>query len=303
VKLPDHLDRVALYEGLDPTYPYPPTTFLPFREHELGNGDMFGLYWPIGREAEPPLVIEMWHDSWAMAPHSSSFHRFLECSKDIPSNRIVPTPSLAQDANSPMALFAAASESLKGNDVATCVAHLEAATTTLPEYTDALGVLAAQYRRLRNNDAAVSTALQAIRCPPSFGRIDSQLFHWFARQSTADVTTSNDPLWLNRTRLKFQFGGEKHNDDYVVLRDIIDAYIADNRPVAAFTLSQTYAEYMCGETVSFRERYDFDAASWVNWQLEQWYRMTGTSRDIWAIAWQAQTSEKGANQRMHGCGR
>jgi len=284
VKLPDNLDRVTLYEDLDPTYPYPPSTFLPFWEHELGNGDMFGLYWPIGREAEPPLVIEMWHDSWSMALHFSSFDRFLECAKNIPSNRIVLTPSLAQDPNSPMALFAAASESLKANDVATCVTHLEAATATLPEYADALGVLAAQYRRLRMHDAAVSTALRAIRCPPSFGRVNSQLFHWFARQSAADEATSNDPLWLNRSRLKFQFGGEKHNDDYVVLRDIIDAYIADNRPVDAFTLSQTYAEYMCGETVSFRERYNFDPASWVNWQFDQWQKLTGTSRDIQDIA-------------------
>jgi hypothetical protein len=37
---------------------------------------------------------------------------------------------------------------------------------------------------------------------------------------------------------------------------------------------------MCGETVSFRERYDFDPASWIKWQLEQWQKMTGTSRDI-----------------------
>jgi hypothetical protein len=280
MKLPANLDRVTLYKDVNPCYPYPPSTFLPFWEHELGNGDMFGLYWPIGREANTPLVIEMWHDSWSMAPHFSSFDRFLECSKNVPSNSIVPTPSLAQDPNSPMALFAAASESLKANDATATISHLESATAILPEYTDALGMLAAQYRRLRNNEAAVSNALRAIRSPPSFGRINSQLFHWFARQSVADETTSNDPLWLNRTRLKFQFGGEKQNDDYIVLRHVIDAYIAENRPIEAFTLSQTYAEYMCGETVSFRERYDFDPASWITWQLEQWQKMTGTSRDI-----------------------
>ena len=284
MKLPDHVDRVTLYEDLDPTSPYPPTTFLPFWEHELGNGDMFGMYWPIGRESEPPLVIEMWHDSWTMAPHFSSFSRFLECSQDLPFNRMVPTPTLTQDPNSPMALFAAASEALKANDVGTCVTHLEAATATLPEYTDALDRLAAQYRRLRNTGAAISTALRAIRCPPSFGRINPQLFHWFARQSAADEATASDPLWRNRTKLKFQFGGEKHNDDYVVLRNIINAYIADNRPVEAFTLSQTYAEYMCGETVSFRERYDFDPATWINWQLGQWREMTGTSRNIREVA-------------------
>jgi hypothetical protein len=36
--------------------------------------------------------------------------------------------------------------------------------------------------------------------------------HWFARQSAADEATARDPLWLNRKKLKFQFGGEKHND-------------------------------------------------------------------------------------------
>lgn len=281
MKLPDKLDRVTIYEDLDPSYPYPPSTFLPFLEHELGNGDMFGMYWPIGRESELPLVIEMWHDSWVMAPHFSSFNRFLECSTSIPPHRLIQTPSLEQDPDSPKANFAAACESLNAGDVSTCIKLLETAIATLPEYTDALSMLALQYRRLRNNDAAISTALRAIRCPPSFGRINPQLYHWFARQSATDETTSNDPLWLTRTKLKFQFGGEKHNDDYVVLRDVINAYIADNRPVEAFTLSQTYAEYMCGETVSFRGRYDFDPTTWTKWQLGQWYEMTGTSRDIW----------------------
>ncbi len=280
MKLPDNFEQVTLYKGHDPTYPYPPSTFLPFWEHELGNGDMFGLYWPIGLESESPLVIEMWHDSWEMVPHFSSLNRFLKCSENTPPDEIVSTPSLAQDPSSPRARFAAASESLKANDVDSCVAHLEAATTTLPEYTDALCMLAAQYRRLRNNVAAISTALRAIRCPPSFGRLNPQLVHWFARQSVADETIANDPLWRNRTKLKFHFGGEKQNDDYVVLRDVINAYIANNCPAEAFTLSQTYAEYMCRETVSFRERYDFDPATWVNWQLAQWHKMTGTSRDI-----------------------
>ncbi len=280
MKLPENLDQVTLHDRLDPTYSYPPTTFLPFWEHELGNGDMFGLYWPIGREADTPLVIEMWHDSSTMAPHFSSFDRFLDYTKGIPSNGFVSTPSLYQDPSSPMALLAEASESLKVNDVVQCVSHLESAVAVLPEFTSALGLLATQHRRLRNNDAALSTALRAIRCPPSFGQINSQLFHWFTRQRDGDETTKKDPLWQNRARLKFQFGGEKHNDDYVVLREIIDAYIADNRPIEAFTLSQTYAEYMCGETVSFRERYDFDCPTWVSWQLEQWHRMTGRSRDV-----------------------
>lgn len=49
-----------------------------FFEHELGNGDCFGLYWPFGKENETPLVCEMMHDSWYINPTFSGLGSFLD---------------------------------------------------------------------------------------------------------------------------------------------------------------------------------------------------------------------------------
>ena len=42
--------------------PYPPQGFVSIAEGALGNGDCFGLYWPLGREGDAPFVCEMFHD-------------------------------------------------------------------------------------------------------------------------------------------------------------------------------------------------------------------------------------------------
>src|SRR5258708_157142 len=51
---------------------YPPAGFLPISVFELGNGDVCGFYWPIGREGTEPLLCETYHDSWQVEPHASS---------------------------------------------------------------------------------------------------------------------------------------------------------------------------------------------------------------------------------------
>ena len=47
---------------------YPPLGFHEFSEHQLGNGDVFGLYWPVGYEDDEPLIAETWHDEWSIRP-------------------------------------------------------------------------------------------------------------------------------------------------------------------------------------------------------------------------------------------
>jgi hypothetical protein len=48
--------------------PYPPSGFAAVSDADLGNGDCFGLYWPLGQEGEEPIVCDMAHDSWTMIP-------------------------------------------------------------------------------------------------------------------------------------------------------------------------------------------------------------------------------------------
>ena len=50
VRLPADVKRISLDRKFAATGPYPPLGFVPFEERQLGNGDTFGLYWPIGFE-------------------------------------------------------------------------------------------------------------------------------------------------------------------------------------------------------------------------------------------------------------
>ena len=43
MKIPSQITEISVYEDHAADYPYPPAGWLPFWEHELGNGDMFGL--------------------------------------------------------------------------------------------------------------------------------------------------------------------------------------------------------------------------------------------------------------------
>src|SRR5215204_534296 len=51
---------------------YPPPGYLPWNRLDVGNGDTYGFYWPIGREAGPPIVCTIMHDAWQLAPLASS---------------------------------------------------------------------------------------------------------------------------------------------------------------------------------------------------------------------------------------
>jgi hypothetical protein len=82
VELPKQADRITLDSAFVARHPYPPLGFLPFLENQLGNGDYFGLYWPVGRETEEPLVVEMQHDGWSMCPAFSSLDAFLASRPD-----------------------------------------------------------------------------------------------------------------------------------------------------------------------------------------------------------------------------
>jgi hypothetical protein len=51
---------------------YPPPGYLPWNRLEVGNGDTYGFYWPIGAEAGPPIACTIMHDEWRLEPLASS---------------------------------------------------------------------------------------------------------------------------------------------------------------------------------------------------------------------------------------
>jgi hypothetical protein len=94
MQLPASLAHISVEQDWQHTTAYPPLGFAPFFEGALGNGDTFGLYWPIGREGAEPIVVETWHDAWRIQPHFSSLTAFLQAHAAA-EDEYVATPSLA----------------------------------------------------------------------------------------------------------------------------------------------------------------------------------------------------------------
>ncbi|PKB21025.1 tetratricopeptide repeat protein [Janthinobacterium sp. 64] len=281
MQLPASLAHITTEQDWQHTTAYPPLGFIPFAEGALGNGDTFGLYWPIGREASEPIVVETWHDEWRLQPHFSSLAAFLQAHAAA-EDEYVGTPSLADDPASPRAAFLEAREQIAQRNPAAAIALLEAALAIVPEYTDALVLLHGQYVRAGRIDAAVRVAIQATISPPSFGGPPLKALQWLRTQAVPDGEP--DPIWRTCGQFSFHFGGSKENGDYPVLRAAIDTYLEQGKHVAASTLMQTYAELMSAETVSFQERYAFEPAAYIARQIAVSAQLPQGSRDP-AMLW------------------
>jgi tetratricopeptide (TPR) repeat protein len=273
---PANLAPISVEQDWQHTTAYPPLGFAPFAEGALGNGDTFGLYWPIGREAAEPIVVETWHDEWRVQPHFSSLAAFLQAYATA-EDEYVATPSLADDPASPRAAYLEARELIAQRKPDAAIALLEAALAIVPEYTDALTLLHVQYVRAGRIDEAARVAIQAIISPPSFGGPPFKALQWLRTQPVPD--REPDPIWRACGQLSFNFGGSKENADYPVLLAAIDTYLEQGKHVSASTLMQTYAELMSAETVSFQERYAFAPAAFIARQIAVSAQLPNGSRD------------------------
>ena len=264
--LPANLREISLEKNWEYRSAFPPLGFMPFFECALGNGDTFGLYWPIGRENIEPIVAETWHDSWQIQPTYSTLDTFLAAAK-IAEEEYPEPPSLTEDPASPRALFYLAKESITNQNVDSAIQFLEKATDVLPEYTEALALLWAQYVRVGRTQEALSVAIQAIISPPCFGERPQKALRWLCSQQSAP-SVEHDPIWLIKNQLKLAYGGAKENTDYPLLLSAINEYLSQSRFVPAATLMQTYAALISSETVSFQERYSFEPKAFTAWQIE-----------------------------------
>lgn len=246
--------------------PYPPLGFRPIADCELGNGDRFGFYWPVGKEDAEPLVAEMWHDGGLLQPTYSSLPAFL-AARDQADERYPEPPTLVEDARSPRALLEAAKEALREQHVEAANHHLEVAVEVLPEFTEALTLLWAQCVRQKDWAKATEMALRAIIAPPAFGSRAIKPLRWLQARHEA-LGFEDDPIWINRQALKLEYGGLKENPDYAVFLAAIDAYTLSGRYVSAVVLMQTYAHLLGAETISFQERNGFRVKDFVQWQKD-----------------------------------
>jgi len=268
MKMPPEISKISLIEDFETDHVFPPYGFHPFYDHELGNGDYFGLYWPVGREQSQPLVAEMQHDNKQIVPFYSSLERFLfhcslgdysetegeGCWEDDP--RPAP-PSIYSDPLSPFALYHQAKELLKKNLPEKAVESLEKALSIVPEYTDAANLLYSQYARLGKMIPAMETAMNALISPPSLGIKDIQTLRWLQKQPSCPPEYVEDPIWKNREKIVFTYGGKKENADYPIYQEAIAYYRQSGNTWKAIVLSITVGELMACETVAFRGRYAF----------------------------------------------
>ena len=283
---------------------YPPAGYLPWSILDVGNGDTYGYYWPIGREDGPPIVCTVCHDGWRLVPVASSLagsirlhlltghggveelvdtaRRFDINIADIPVPEEIDeepfsldgppwtdnqstgiefwgAPSahdlLPHDTVSPHLRFLAAKEAIGKRQLAQAEEHLGVALTRLPEYSDALALLAQVFRQQQNQPRTAESLMQAITSPLCFGAWErKKLLGWLQRLDQDAGGACDDPLWQRRNDLTFA-EGVKENDDYRVFEELIDTYHRLGMGVRAVRLRVLTGELMGHETVSFRERY------------------------------------------------
>jgi hypothetical protein len=174
---------------------YPPVGFLEWQIGQVGNGDCYGYYWPVGREDDDPVVALMSHDCGALNPVASSIEalaRLGTCrdvtalltrgdfpadeedgeddAEEVDGREELPDVQgrLRLDDRSPYLNVANADLALSRNDTNTAESLYLKAVEVLPEYTAAHYGLALLNRRLRRPEEAIRWLLGAIRSPLAF---------------------------------------------------------------------------------------------------------------------------------------
>jgi hypothetical protein len=278
MRLPSGVDQITVDVTTSRAGPYPPLGFWPIAEQQLGNGDAFGLYWPIGRETEEPIVCEMWHDEWALVPMFSTLGVFLDATASLGEDEHPTIPDRAIDPKSPIACFNVARAATAAGRLDEVRSLLEHTIETIPEYTDALALLALVLQRLGHEAEAIRVALRAISSPPSFGARPTKLLHWLRSRRDPPEDLVSDPIWQVRAELRLSYGGTKENNDYPLMLRAIETHLSRREFLRAVTLMQTYAELMTRETVSFQERYGFNSRTFLERQRHLFEFQLGATR-------------------------
>ena len=275
MRLPDGLDRVAVMGDI-PRGPYPPLGFVPLLDAELGNGDYFGLYWPMGREDEEPLVCDMIHDEWSLVPSFSSLNVFvawLELNDDDRGELEVPDPGFAPH------LHQEAKSMLGGSDLEAAIEGLSRACERLPEISDYWFTLASQLRRVGRQREAVAAALRAITSNWVFGMPNPGVRRMLAHPD-AKAVFPDDPIFRRIDSLTLRFGGLEENNDYPTLIACVQDYFVREQYVAGLLLLQNHAYMMSKETTAFQDRYGFDLEHWRDDFSERCLELLGDDRQF-----------------------
>jgi hypothetical protein len=261
---------------------YPPPGFVTVPGFDIGNGDVSGLYWPIGGEDGPPVLCELWHDSWSLEPVATSVFAFLgsvlaetdDLDGDEAEDELFveharaarehlgrPIPPPVEPG--PKGLVAMATDAAREGRVDDAEAALRRAIELLPEYGDAHIALAGVLRRQRRPGEALHHDLAAIGCPQCFTSRRTDAVRRVAGAGD-DVAPelADDPLFARRRELTFATG-VKENADFDRYEEIIAALHSRGEPARAVSLRVLVGELIATETTAFQERRGWTAGGHV----------------------------------------
>ncbi|MDV2080858.1 tetratricopeptide repeat-containing protein [Marinobacter xestospongiae] len=276
MRVPDGIEELSVSVDDVPLGPYPPLGFLPVAEAALGNGDYYGLYWPIGRENQSPVVCDMFHDEHALKPCFSSVERFIEWLKVSEWER---GDNEIADEMSPALLFAEARVCYSGSDVKGAVELLKKACDVLPEVSEYWHALSTQAKRLSEVELSAQSALNALNSNWVFG-LPSQGVIRMLRSPSVREAIPNDPLIQRIDELELGFGGVKENPAYSVIYECVQEYFKREQFIEGLVLYQNYAYMMYSETLSFQERHDFNLQDWQSEYTGLCLQYLGDNRTI-----------------------
>ncbi|UII24457.1 hypothetical protein LVD15_14110 [Fulvivirga maritima] len=260
MKLPQNIDKISLFPANE-MGPYPPNGFLPFHEAEMGNGDYYGLYWEFGKENDEPVICEMIHDEGSIRPVFSSLDKFLEWYSLYEENDFEYPDEEVEDDNFLFAHLNKGNECLRQNNIEEAIHHYQLSTKSFGEVSENWFKLASQQKRLGDELAFQKSLIHAV-CSNWAIEVPSQNALRMLNSLKPVEELKNHPLIKNRQYLSFSFGGQKVNDEYVVLSEMIEELYQIGEDNAGFLMEQNYALMMYWETTSFQERYNFDLNDW-----------------------------------------
>ena len=299
----DATGAVAVDAGADADLlPYPPPGYLPWRALEVGNGDTYGFYWPIGREAAAPVVCTVWHNEWAVLPLASSLDaavrlHVLTGAGDpaewlaLAAEAAVPVddlPALAEGARadeeseelpywgawdaegllavdpaSPHLLWLAAKRAVADRRYERAEGHLRAALAALPEYAEALALLGLVYRQTARHAESAGAMMEALTAPYCFGASNADRRRLLGWLGRMKDATCAGPDPLWARRAELRLDdGDTESADYRVFESLIEAYHVAGMGARAVRLRVAAGELMTRETISFQERGAWTSDLW-----------------------------------------
>lgn len=243
MKLPEKIKEVSANAEFA-IGPYPPNGFLQFSEASLGNGDYFGFYWQFGKENQEPIICEMIHDEGIIVPRFSNLNKFLAWYE---LNDFEWGEEEVEDEKFVLKLLQKGNEQLRQNKTEKAIEFYKQSTESFGELSENWFKLASQQKRLGNEVEFQKNIINSVLSNWAIEFPSQNALRMLKTLNPVEELT-NHPLILNRENLEFAFGGKKENEDYLIIKEIIDRLHEKGETNRALIMEQNYALMMYWET-------------------------------------------------------